>query len=93
MTKIGFVGLGQMGSAMCPHLIKDGHHVTVYDVSQKAVSALEKQGAKGTNHQKRRHKAVRRFLLFYLLAKLWRKLFSAQMESRMECLVMQYLSI
>ncbi len=52
MAKIGFVGLGQMGSAMCPHLIKDGHHVTVYDVSQKAVSALEKQGAKGTKSPK-----------------------------------------
>lgn len=46
MAKIGFVGLGQMGSAMCPHLIKNGHHVTVYDVSQEAVAALEKQGAK-----------------------------------------------
>ena len=52
MAKIGFVGLGQMGSAMCPHLIKDGHHVTVYDVSQKAVSALEKQGAKGAKSPK-----------------------------------------
>lgn len=52
MAKIGFVGLGQMGSAMCPHLIKDGHHVTVYDISQKAVSALEKQGAKVTRSPK-----------------------------------------
>ncbi|MFZ9135128.1 MAG: NAD(P)-binding domain-containing protein [Candidatus Puniceispirillaceae bacterium] len=52
MAKIGFVGLGQMGSAMCPHLIKNGHHVTVYDVSQEAVAALEKQGAKGAKSPK-----------------------------------------
>lgn len=52
MAKIGFVGLGQMGSAMCPHLIKNGHHVTVYDVSQEAVAALEKQGAKGAKSAK-----------------------------------------
>ncbi len=52
MAKIGFVGLGQMGSAMCPHLIKNGHHVTVYDVSQEAVAALEKQGAKGAESPK-----------------------------------------
>jgi len=52
MAKIGFVGLGQMGSAMCPHLIKNSHHVTVYDVSQEAVAALEKQGAKGAESPK-----------------------------------------
>ena len=52
MAKIGFVGLGQMGSAMCPHLIKNGHHVTVYDVSQEAIAALEKQGAKGAESPK-----------------------------------------
>ena len=52
MAKIGFVGLGQMGSAMCPHLIKNGHNVTVYDVSQEAVAALEKQGAKGAKSAK-----------------------------------------
>jgi 4-hydroxybutyrate dehydrogenase/sulfolactaldehyde 3-reductase len=52
MAKIGFVGLGQMGSAMCPHLIKNGHHVTVYDVSQEAVAALEKQGAKAAESPK-----------------------------------------
>ena len=64
MAKIGFVGLGQMGSAMCPHLIKNGHHVTVYDVSQEAVAALEKQGAKGAKSPKKPHKAARRFLPF-----------------------------
>jgi len=52
MAKIGFVGLGQMGSAMCPHLIKNGHHVTVYDVSQEALAALEKQGAKAAESPK-----------------------------------------
>jgi len=49
MAKIGFVGLGQMGSAMCPHLLKNGHEVTVYDISKAAVAALERAGAKVAN--------------------------------------------
>jgi 4-hydroxybutyrate dehydrogenase/sulfolactaldehyde 3-reductase len=49
MAKIGFVGLGQMGSAMCPHLLKNGHDVTVFDISKTAVAALEQAGAKVAN--------------------------------------------
>jgi 4-hydroxybutyrate dehydrogenase/sulfolactaldehyde 3-reductase len=49
MAKIGFVGLGQMGSAMCPHLLKNGHDVAVYDISKAAVVALEQVGAKVAN--------------------------------------------
>ena len=42
MAKIGFVGIGQMGRAMCPHLIRNGHDVTVYDISNDAVALLNK---------------------------------------------------
>ena len=32
MTRIGFVGLGQMGRAMAPHLAGDGRQVTGHDL-------------------------------------------------------------
>lgn len=46
MTKIGFIGLGHMGSPMANNLIKQQHAVSVFDLSAQAVAALEKAGAK-----------------------------------------------
>ena len=45
MAKIGFVGLGQMGNAMSGNLIKGGHDLCVFDVSDKAVRAMVDAGA------------------------------------------------
>lgn len=45
MTKIGFLGLGAMGSRMAAALLKQGHEVTVFNRSQNAASALVTQGA------------------------------------------------
>ena len=58
MAKIGFVGIGQMGRAMCPHLIKNGHNVTVYDISKDAVKPLEQAGAKVANSPKQAAKSA-----------------------------------
>ncbi|HEY0120344.1 MAG TPA: NAD(P)-dependent oxidoreductase [Rhizobium sp.] len=44
--KIGFVGLGQMGSAMALNLVKAGHEVTVYNRSRDKAEALAGEGAK-----------------------------------------------
>ena len=44
--KIGFVGLGNMGSGMAANLIKAGHEVTAYNRSQDKVAALASQGAR-----------------------------------------------
>lgn len=44
MTRIGFIGLGHMGNPMVVNLLKK-YEVAVYDISQKAVAALEKSGA------------------------------------------------
>ena len=41
----GFVGVGRMGGLMSGRLLNDGHKVVVYDVSEEAVAALEKNGA------------------------------------------------
>jgi 3-hydroxyisobutyrate dehydrogenase len=44
MSKIGFIGLGNMGSGMAANLVKAGHKVAAFDLSK---TALEKAGAAG----------------------------------------------
>jgi 3-hydroxyisobutyrate dehydrogenase len=46
MDKIAFVGLGNMGGHMAANLVKAGHEVTVFDVSQAAVDTAVSKGAK-----------------------------------------------
>lgn len=45
MAKITFIGLGNMGAPMASNLLKAGHAVTVFDLSQPAVEALVAEGA------------------------------------------------
>lgn len=45
--KLGFIGLGLMGSAMCENIVKkSGAEVMAYDVNPEAVKTLERVGAK-----------------------------------------------
>ncbi len=44
--RIGFIGLGRMGSQMCGHLLKADHAVTAYDVRPEAVQAMAELGAR-----------------------------------------------
>ncbi len=44
--RIGFVGLGNMGSAMAANLVTAGHEVTVYNRSRAKVDALAAEGAR-----------------------------------------------
>ena len=44
--KVGFVGLGNMGSGMAANLLKAGHEVTAYNRSQVRVDAVAAQGAR-----------------------------------------------
>jgi 3-hydroxyisobutyrate dehydrogenase-like beta-hydroxyacid dehydrogenase len=48
--KIGFIGLGQMGSAMAANLIKAGHDVTVFNRSPDKNRALLDLGAHAATH-------------------------------------------
>ena len=43
--KIGFIGLGQMGSGVAANLIKAGHEVTVYNRTPAKAQALVAKGA------------------------------------------------
>src|SRR6201996_8744493 len=47
--QLGMIGLGRMGANLSRRLMKDGHHVVVYDVSEDAVKSLAADGATGTH--------------------------------------------
>lgn len=44
MTTLAWIGLGNMGSRMAPHLVEAGHTVIGYDVSKDAVAAAAASG-------------------------------------------------
>ena len=46
MARIGFIGVGKMGSLMARNLIKAGHSLKVYDLSEEAVNFVVQSGAK-----------------------------------------------
>lgn len=46
--KIGFIGLGRMGGNMVERLIKDGHEIVVYNLTQPEIDASVKNGAIGS---------------------------------------------
>jgi len=45
MSKVGFIGLGIMGSPMAKQMISKGTELLVFDISEKAVSELVSAGA------------------------------------------------
>jgi len=45
MADVAFIGLGNMGSPMATNLIKAGHSVTVFDLSQAACDHMQEAGA------------------------------------------------
>jgi 3-hydroxyisobutyrate dehydrogenase-like beta-hydroxyacid dehydrogenase len=52
MARIGFVGLGIMGSGMVANLVKAGHEVTVWNRSTSKYSEITKVGAKTVSDPK-----------------------------------------
>jgi 3-hydroxyisobutyrate dehydrogenase len=45
MARVGFIGVGNMGGPMARNLIKAGHSLKVYDLSQEAVNFVVQSGA------------------------------------------------
>jgi 3-hydroxyisobutyrate dehydrogenase-like beta-hydroxyacid dehydrogenase len=43
--KVGFIGLGNMGSGMAANLVKSGHEVTVYNRTPAKMGPLVEEGA------------------------------------------------
>ena len=52
MEKIGFIGLGIMGSRMCKNLIKSGYDVIVYNRTREKAEKLAELGAEVANSPK-----------------------------------------
>lgn len=46
MTRVGFIGLGTMGSPMAQNILRAGHSLTVFDLNSAAVDKLVAAGAK-----------------------------------------------
>ncbi|MDP1761791.1 MAG: NAD(P)-binding domain-containing protein, partial [Deltaproteobacteria bacterium] len=50
--KIGFLGLGIMGTPMAANLLKAGYHVMIYNRSPEKAAPLVKHGAGLASHPK-----------------------------------------
>jgi 3-hydroxyisobutyrate dehydrogenase len=50
MATITFIGLGNMGGPMASNLLKAGHDLTVFDLSESAVKTLVDEGAKTSSN-------------------------------------------
>jgi 3-hydroxyisobutyrate dehydrogenase len=46
MARVGFIGLGNMGSGMAANLAKAGHDVRAFDLSEAALAKAEENGCK-----------------------------------------------
>ncbi|HEY8137017.1 MAG TPA: NAD(P)-binding domain-containing protein [Methylocystis sp.] len=53
--KIGFIGLGRMGSGLAENIIKAGHELVLYNRSREKAEALSKLGARVENFAISRH--------------------------------------
>ena len=49
MTRVAFIGLGNMGGPMAANLVKAGHAVTGFDLSPNVLKAAEQSGVKAAN--------------------------------------------
>ena len=52
MARVGFIGVGNMGSLMARNLIRAGHSLKVYDLSEEAVNFVVQSGAKAASSVK-----------------------------------------
>ena len=50
MTKIGFIGLGNMGAKMTMNLLKANYEVIGYDINKEFVNNLLPKGLKQANN-------------------------------------------
>ena len=44
MSKVAFIGLGNMGGGMAANLVKAGHEVHAFDLSDEALSRAQGSG-------------------------------------------------
>ena len=44
MARVAFIGLGNMGGGMAANLVKAGHEVSAFDLSEAALAKAESNG-------------------------------------------------
>lgn len=49
MANVAFIGLGNMGGPMAVNLVKAGHSVSVFDLSEQAIQVVVSEGANKAN--------------------------------------------
>jgi 3-hydroxyisobutyrate dehydrogenase len=52
MARVGFIGVGNMGSLMARNLVRAGHSLKVYDLSEDAVNFVVQSGARAASSVK-----------------------------------------
>jgi 3-hydroxyisobutyrate dehydrogenase len=52
MARVGFIGVGNMGGLMARNLVRAGHSLKVYDLSEEAVNFVVQSGAKAASSVK-----------------------------------------
>ncbi|NJO22069.1 MAG: 3-hydroxyisobutyrate dehydrogenase, partial [Sphingomonadales bacterium] len=52
MASVGFIGVGNMGSLMARNLIRAGHSLKIYDLSEEAANFVAQSGAKAVKSVK-----------------------------------------
>ena len=52
MARVGFIGVGNMGGLMARNLVRAGHSLKVYDLSEEAVNFVVQSGAKAVSSVK-----------------------------------------
>ena len=58
MARVGFIGVGNMGSLMARNLIKAGHSLKVFDLNDEAVNFVVQSGAERAPSAKRPREAA-----------------------------------
>jgi 3-hydroxyisobutyrate dehydrogenase-like beta-hydroxyacid dehydrogenase len=49
MSRLGFIGLGNIGAGVCSNLVTDGHHVVAFDTDAERTKRMEEAGATGAS--------------------------------------------
>ena len=65
--KLAMIGLGRMGSNMARRLLRGGHEVVAFDHDPAAISALEREGARGVRSLEDVRSAFERTAIYWMM--------------------------
>ena len=68
MARIAFIGLGHMGGGMAPNLVKAGHEVLAFDLSEQALGARSGRGLRARPFDRARQSPIAEIVITMLPA-------------------------